>query len=366
MNEAARDMRAAYESEVLPQFESEHGSQPEDGPAVHRAMRRHSAFRLFSALRFMSQEMKWGAVIDSTERQVDRLNRRAEALVAGAPDYPGSLELDTELEVPEYVRRVDIHLMPGSYYTEYCENDVAAGSMYDYGLVMSAFGAMGRDLDDIGWSMANVVRKRFPGFEPHSILDVGCTVGHNTLPWKSEFPDAEVHGVDVAAACLRYAHARAIGFDLPVHFRQASAESLPYETGSFDVVFSSMFLHELPAAAIAGFLGEANRVLRKGGVLINMELPPNAAMGAYEGFYLDWDCYYNHEPFYKAFRDKVPKDLCVDAGFDAETCFEVVVPRYTYVDEAEFSEAAVRPPRFGKDTGRLSHGITWYGFGAVK
>jgi ubiquinone/menaquinone biosynthesis C-methylase UbiE len=64
-----------------------------------------------------------------------------------------------------------------------------------------------------------------------------------------------------------------------------------------------MFLHELPTEFIRAFFSEAHRVLKPGGVLINMELPPNDALGAYDAFYLDWDCFYNNEPFYKDFRD---------------------------------------------------------------
>ena len=35
------------------------------------------------------------------------------------------------------------------------------------------------------------------------ILDLGCTVGHSTLAWKERYPDAEVHGIDVGAPCVR-------------------------------------------------------------------------------------------------------------------------------------------------------------------
>ena len=60
----------------------------------------------------------------------------------------------------------------------------------------------------------------------------------------------------------------------------------------FDVVFSSMFLHELPLKDIRAYLAEAHRVLKPGGILLTMELPPNNRMEPYDRFYLDWD-YYN-------------------------------------------------------------------------
>ena len=238
--------------------------------------------------------------------------------------------------------------------------------MYDNGFNVFAFGAMGTEHNDIGMSMANFVRLRFPELKPRTIVDVGCTIGHNTLPWKQTFPEADVTGIDIAAGCLRYAHARAQSLGVTVHFKQGSSDHLEYADDSVDVVFSSMFLHELPKKHIERFLSEAHRVLRAGGVLINMELPPNSAVTPYDAFYLDWDSYYNNEPFYKHFRDQDYKALCTNAGFAATDFFESVMPRYTYVDEDAFTAAIGGTAEFDEDTGRLSDAIQWYAFGARK
>ena len=186
------------------------------------------------------------------------------------------------------------------------------------------------------------------------------------MPWKQAFPDAKVHGLDAAAPCLQYGHARAEALGVEIHFRQALCDALPYEDNSVDVVFSSMFLHELPTALITAFFAEAYRVLKPGGVLINMELPPNDALDPYDAFYLDWDCFYNNEPFYKDFRDLSYQGLCTDAGFTDADFFQATMPRYTYVSEAEFSQASIAEASFDEDTGRLSDTITWYAFGASK
>jgi ubiquinone/menaquinone biosynthesis C-methylase UbiE len=175
-----------------------------------------------------------------------------------------------------------------------------------------------------------------------------------------------VHGLDVATSCLEYGHARAEALDVAIHFRQASCDALPYEDESVDVVFSSMFLHELPTQLIKAFFDEAHRVLKPGGILINMELPPNDAIGAYDAFYLDWDGFYNNEPFYKEFRDLSYQRVCTDAGFEADDFFQATMPRFTYVSETEFAETAIADASFDGDTGRLSDTITWYAFGAQK
>ena len=86
-----------------------------------------------------------------------------------------------------------------------------------------------------------------------------------------------------------------------------------------DLVFTSMFLHELPVKTRKAVFEEAHRVLRPGGLMLHMELPPNDRMGAFEGFYLDWDSHYNAEPYYKAYRDENPQAMCTAAGFAEET-----------------------------------------------
>jgi ubiquinone/menaquinone biosynthesis C-methylase UbiE len=176
-----------------------------------------------------------------------------------------------------------------------------------------------------------------------------------------------VHGIDVAAPCLRYAHARAQAQGREIHFRQMNAEQLDFPDASFDVVFSSMFLHEVPKKGIAKIIAEAYRVLKPGGLMLHMELPPNGQLSPYEAFYLDWDSAYNNEPFYKPFRDLDPKAVCARAGFKAKNFLQFVIPSIGWYGETVWSEAATRPPQVDSDkTGRLTDGIMWYCFGAWK
>ena len=365
LNDMANAMRADYERAAADSAVSD-GAMPGDGPAVHKLMRGRDVFRLYSSLRCSAQELVWNSVIDSVNANADELGARFDALSRDRSKADGTLTLDESLEIPEYYDAVDVHLMPGNYDGGAADRSVLPGAVYDNGFNVFAFGAMGEEHNDIGWSMANFVRLKFADLDPRTVVDVGCTIGHNTLPWKQTFPQADVHGLDVAAACLRYAHARARSLGVSVHFHQRRSDDLGFEDGSVDVVFSSMFLHELPKKHIQRFMSEAHRVLRPGGVLINMELPPNSALTPYDAFYLDWDSYYNNEPFYKNFRDQDYRQLCTDAGFDGESFFESVMPRYTYVDESVFSSAVAGEAEFDEDTGRLSDDIQWYGFGARK
>ena len=338
------------------------GTHHDSGEAVHQFLKDRGLFKWYSSLRCATQELVWQSVLRAVESDPVSVAQISEP---GAPRHGGSLTLENAISLPNYVSTMDVHLMPGNYQGGHSDG-AEAGVIYDNGLDVFSFGMMGENLDDIGHSMANFTRLKWPDLDPSLIVDVGCTVGHNTLPWKQAFPDAEVHGIDAAAPCLKYGHARAEALGVEIHFRQALCDALPYEDNSVDVVFSSMFLHELPTALITAFFAEAYRVLKPGGVLINMELPPNDALDPYDAFYLDWDCFYNNEPFYKDFRDLSYQGLCTDAGFTDDGFFQATMPRYTYVSEAEFSRTSIAEASFDKDTGRLSDTITWYAFGASK
>ena len=364
VNRLTDDLGQAYETRVKPAFERREGRVPADGPEIHKAMRGDVMFNYYSLLRIHAQGAKYRALAPILARNAARMRQAAKDAPAS-----GSLELDPALAIPRNVSAVDVHLMPGSYVREDEPEGMTAGALYDQGLAIYSFGYMGDNLDDIGRSMAHYVRRRFPDFRPRAILDVGCTVGHNCLPWAQAYPEAETHAVDVAAPVLRYAHARARLQGVPVHFKQMNAADLSrYPDESFDLVFSSMFLHELSLKTQAQVFAEARRVLRPGGLMLHMELPPNGQMSPYQRFFLDWDSYYNNEPFYKTYRDQDPRTLTLNAGFAAEDYLQFVVPSLAFFGEEELDRmidsqsAQVDSNR----TGRTAKGAQRFAFGAWK
>jgi ubiquinone/menaquinone biosynthesis C-methylase UbiE len=365
LNDMAGGMRAVYDAEVEPQFLRQQRRAPKDGPEVHKAIKTNEYFKFYSSLRVTTQDMVWQTVFPPLERNRPELKEKATRLKKQRP--LGSLKLKKNFEVPRYVSAIDVHLMSGNYDGEYEAEDLAAGALYDNGLAVFSFGLMGQNLDDIGQSIAGAVRVRYPNFKPRKILDLGCTIGHNTGSWKDQYPQAEVHGVDVAAPCLRYAHARAQAQNREIHFHQMNAEALDFPDESFDVVFSSMFLHEIPKKGIAKVLAEAYRVLKPGGLMLHMELPPNDQLSPYDAFYLDWDSSYNNEPFYKPFRDLNPREICKRAGFDPKKYVQFVSPSIGWYGEKAWRGALERHHEVDSDkTGRLTDGVMWFSFGAWK
>lgn len=72
------------------------------------------------------------------QRMLYELSGRARAFRRGAKH--STLLLNPDLNVPRYQTAVDIHLMPGSYYTDRAEDDVTAGAIYDPASTCSRWG----------------------------------------------------------------------------------------------------------------------------------------------------------------------------------------------------------------------------------
>jgi len=353
----ADHMRKRYYSEYAQDANAETGND------VHDAMLNDSYFRFYSSVRYNAQEMVFRSVTPSIERGLRGLISKASEIRTASA---GKLTLNDEVEVPRSVSAIDVHLAPGSYNSEFAADDVATGAIYDGSINVFAYNQMGRNMDDIGFTMANYIRLNNPDFKPERVLDAGCTIGHNTLPWKHTFPEATVTGVDVCAPLLRYAAARAASMGVTVDFTQMDVTALDYPDNHFDVVFSSMLLHELPLKDIRAYIKEAFRVLKPGGLFLTMELPPNSKLSPYDQFNLDWDCYYNNEPFYKAFRDQDYAELCTNAGFDGAKFFDFQAPRYTYMPEDQFIAEMNQELSFDEHSGTVTEGLRWYGFGSWK
>ena len=92
------------------------------------------------------------------------------------------------------------------------------------------------------------------------VLDVGCGTGTGMLPYLET--GCSVSGVDVSEAMLDRARAR-LGDRAEVHLSDGS--SLPFPDGQFDLVTTSLVLHEIAQQDRGGFLSEMARVAKADG-----------------------------------------------------------------------------------------------------
>lgn len=352
-SEVSPGNKQVYESAVKPAIIAEKGRPPADRHEVRQLMRRQPYYQMWSALQRTSQEMMWDSVSTSVERQLDGLVEAARR----HSSQLGSLRLDPSLPIPSYHQAVDIHCQPGGYHAELCADDVSAGAIYDRAVHVYAMGRMGDLNDDLGASAVAWLRRTHPDFKPRRILDMGCSVGHSTLPYVDAFPEAEVHGIDVGPSMLRYAHARAESLGKRVHYSQQNAEQTDFESGSFDLVVSHILLHETSAKALPRIMREIQRLLRPGGMMIHAEVPQYEGMDPYDAFMLDWDTYNNNEPFWGATHDTDLVKLAADAGFEPGRVFQVMTP--SAIEEAKARTQLLQG-------GDFAGAGVWFLYGAVK
>ena len=343
----------AYAARARPAWERERGRAPQDRREIRAAMAADPYYQMWSSLRRSAMEMRQQAGRALVLRQAEALRDRARSLNAGAP----TLRLDATVAVPRYQSALDNHCMPGSYFAEYLTDDVAAAANYDAGMFATTTGLFGRYLDGAGGGVARWLAARRPGWQPRRILDLGCGLGHNTVPLARAFPDADIVAVDLAAPMLRYGHARAAGMGIRnVVFMQGNVEALPFEAGSFDFIYSTMFLHETSWSALRRILAEVDRLLAPGGLHLHLEQPPYRGMEEFEKFLRDWDCYHNNEPFWTTLHDTDCPALLRSIGFARDTCFETSI--HAVVEHGM--------PKVAEEVEDFGRGGMWYAFGSER
>jgi SAM-dependent methyltransferase len=296
MAEIYPQLRNHYRDVLAPRHAERHGAPPSSVERVRTIMEDSPLYMGYSLLVRSTQELLWDTVGEAVERQLPALIEKAST--DGA--RKGSLVLDPSLPLPNYTAAVDIHVMPGGFHTEITADDVFAGALYDRGVHLFAFGGLGPLNDELGVATAAAVRHQFPGFEPRRILDFGCA-----------------------------ARASALGY--AVHFSQQDATHTNYPDASFDLITSTLLLHEMPRPAILALFRECHRLLRPGGVMAHHDLLrwPDEP---FEAFMMAWTTRHNNEPYERASGTlKFPED-CVAAGFDAADVFVVSQPG-AYLEE---------------------------------
>lgn len=274
------------------------------------------------------QDRLWNQVTSEIESDRDRLNSEFESYQK--LQNKGKLELNSQFNYPLDQLKVDIHRMPGGYLQNRDEADFWTGAIYDHGVFLYGQGWFGSLNDELGQTLINnVLRNYYPEFTPQKILDMGCSVGHSTLPYVSEFPDAEVWAIDLGASLLRYASARAKALDKKVYFSQQNAEHTEFEDNSFDLVVSHILLHEIPSGARKKVFAESYRLLKPGGVMVHLESqlflsPPNLV----SRYFRDTEVWVNSEPYLGSSKLADFERYALSAGFEPEDFNIHRVPGY--------------------------------------
>jgi len=102
-----------------------------------------------------------------------------------------------------------------------------------------------------------------------TVLDVGCGTGTLAIEVARRVGRAgRVAGIDPGTEQIARARAKAARHHLPIEFQVGVIEQLPFPDQTFDVVFSTLMMHHLPAGLKRQGLAEIARVLKPGGRLV--------------------------------------------------------------------------------------------------
>lgn len=245
-------LRRRWADTIYPTLRGEFDKTGNDGvrSIAERAQIVHDlpGYGWFAWLERGSQKLLWRAVGDAVEHRAASPSIGREAARA---------ETDPEFVLPDWYTDWDIHLQPGGIWSTRRAADV-----YELGAKLVMMG----DNDDYKFHRL-FVETALPRRAYRRILDLGCGFGKSTWPLKQAFPDAEVIGVDLAASCLDLAAERAHGRNLSIQFRQADACATGLASGHFDLVTSTMLVHEIPMEILPDLFAEASRLLAPGGTL---------------------------------------------------------------------------------------------------
>jgi ubiquinone/menaquinone biosynthesis C-methylase UbiE len=131
-----------------------------------------------------------------------------------------------------------------------------------------AYGRIARFYDPVAARTSRALAgavARAAGISPgERVLDVGCGTGVQLEVYASH--GARCWGVDLSPAMLDVARRRLA--DLDVRLELADATNLSFGDGSFDVVTTTMLLHELEPHTADAIIGQMRRLSSSGGRMV--------------------------------------------------------------------------------------------------
>lgn len=106
--------------------------------------------------------------------------------------------------------------------------------------------------------------------QPVRMLDFGCGDGLMTYYVQRAFTQAHIVGVDTNAQLID----QALSDYQTIDFRQVNECKLPFDNNSFDIIYAAQVFHHIPKHDQLRMLIELKRIIKKGGIMIILELNP--------------------------------------------------------------------------------------------
>jgi SAM-dependent methyltransferase len=264
------------------------------------------------ALQRSMQRLAWSTASAGAHRDEARLG--AELASSRDQSTASSLQLEPDAIHPDWYTHAnrgrfdDIHLVPGGYW-----GDELVGPFYERG--GAAYRLAWRGGYDAGPGALQTFARAAPQGTYERVIDFGCSFGGLTRVLRSVFPGADVVGIDISVPALTYAHYLAERDGQSIHYLQRDAQCTGFGDASFDLVTGFLLLHEVPDDVRAAIVDEAFRILRPGGTLMFLDIPPYRALRPEQAWFESFDGRGNGETFWEEFLASDFPALVRAAGF---------------------------------------------------
>ena len=165
------------------------------------------------------------------------------------------------------------------------------------------------------------VAQRLKNVQYQSLLDIGCGTGF-LIELLQKQKTADYYGLDLSPEMLKIARAKLDD----VIFTEGSADNLPYEDNSFDIVTCIQSFHHYPYPEKA--MREAYRVLKQGGLYI---LSDTGMGGLPKWFYNHFLLKKANSGDYAMYTEKDIEQLMTNYGFSVRTSEKIHRFVYTVI-----------------------------------
>jgi len=119
------------------------------------------------------------------------------------------------------------------------------------------------------------------------ILDLGCGTGNLTAAALQHYPDANIHALDISADILKECRQR-FANNSNIRYHQQDFNELNLETGSFDLIISSIAVHHIPDNQKIILYRRIHELLKPGGVFVFADQTKGITNGIYEKHINRW------------------------------------------------------------------------------
>lgn len=123
--------------------------------------------------------------------------------------------------------------------------------------------------DSVNAGLRGISQKMYPPTADMKVLDVGCGTGSHLMAYQQA--GCDIYGIDMSPAMLKQAQEK-LGDKAKLHLGDAS--DMPYEDDLFDLITTTLMLHEMPPTVRDAVISEMKRVLKPDGHLLFIDFHP--------------------------------------------------------------------------------------------